>query len=128
MPRGKPAVPRGPNMKATLERHVMAEPSKFHYQAARRALQGQGISCSVKDIPKMHHVKELAIWVDTVLWCSGDGTARGALLDRMLAKEARLIVDAELSSRVNLANNNNVSTSDADEYMAMLEQDVKRES
>lgn len=127
MPRGKPAVPRGPNMKATLEKHVGAEPTRLHYQAARRGLQAHGITCDLKDIPKAAHVKDLAIWVDTVLWCSGDGNARNALLDRMLAKEARLIVDAELSSRANLANSD-VPKSEADEYMAMLEADVKRDS
>lgn len=126
MARGVPGVPRGPQMKATLEKHVLAEPSPLHYQAARKALQAAGISCERKDIPRMHHVKELAIWVDTVLWCAGDGNARNALLDRMLAKEARLVVNAEVTSRANLSANNTPADA-ATEYMDMLERDVKEQ-
>lgn len=116
--------PRGPQMKATLERHVTIEPSMLHYRAAARGLRGAGIKVTANEIPRANHVKDLAIWVDTVLWCAGDGNARNALLDRMLAKEARLVVNAEVTSRANLATNN-VSMSEADEYMAMLERDVR---
>jgi Asp-tRNA(Asn)/Glu-tRNA(Gln) amidotransferase A subunit family amidase len=117
-------TPRGPQMKATLERHVVAEPSKFHYRAAAKGLRNAGVEIMANEIPRMHHVKELAIWVDTVLWCAGDGSARNALLDRMLAKEARLVVDAEVTSRANLSHND-VPVDDAAAYMAMLEADVK---
>lgn len=127
MARGVPAVPRGPQMKATLERHVLAEPSKYHYQAAAKALRKIGIKINANGIPHMHHVKELAIWVDTVLWCAGDGLARNALLDRMLAKEARLVVEAEVTSRANLSHND-APVDDASEYMAMLEQSVRESS
>ena len=125
MARGVPRVPRGPLMKATLEKHVGAEPSEFHYRAAKRALLSVGISCDrVTDIPRAANVKDLAIWVDTVLWCAGEGNARNALLDRMMAKEARLIVNAEVSARANLAHNNAEEDTAAD-YMAMLEESVK---
>lgn len=124
MPRGHPATPRGPNMKATLERHVNAEPSKYHYQMAAKGLRKNGLEITAKQIPRAHNVKDLAIWVDTVLWCGGDSTARNALLDRMIPKEARLVVDAEVTSRANLAHND-TTPDDAAEYMAMLEQDVR---
>ncbi len=124
MPRGKPATPRGPNMKATLERHVLAEPSDVHYRSAAAGLRKAGVKVHANAIPRMHHVKELAIWVDTVLWCGGDSTARNALLDRMIPKEARLVVDAEVTSRANLAHND-TPADDAADYMAMLEQEVR---
>jgi hypothetical protein len=106
-------------MKATLERHTAAEPSKYHYEAAAKGLKQLGIKITADEIPRAHHVQDLAIWVDTVRWCSGDGLARNALLDRMLAKEARLIVDAEVRSRENLAAND-VPIDEATAYMNAL--------
>lgn len=106
-------------MKATLERHVTAEPSKFHYAAALRGLRAAGIVVDCEDVPRAKHVKDLAIWVDTVLWCAGDSHARNALLDRMLAKEARLIVEAEGFSRENLSTNQ-TPLDEATEYMNAL--------
>ena len=106
-------------MKATLERHVTAEPSKYHYMAAAKGLRQLGIDITAAQIPRAAHVKDLAIWVDTVRWCSGDGLARNALLDRMLAKEARLIVDAEIRSRENLEAND-TPVDEATAYMEML--------
>lgn len=119
--------PRGPQMKATLERHVNLEPSNIHYRAAAKGLRNVGIKITANEIPKMHNVKELAIWVDTVLWCSGDSNARNALLDRMMAKEARLVVNAEVSSRANLSASN-TPVDDAMDYMAMLEESVRDSS
>jgi len=127
LPRGKPNNPngRGPLMKATLERHMGAEPSAYHYQAAKHALQKSGITIdSSRNIPRAANVKDLAIWVDSVLWCGGDQNARNALLDRMMAKEARLIVNAEIESRANLSHNS-TSVDEAATYMDMLERDVK---
>ena len=119
MARGGPGIPRGPKMKATLQRHTAAEPSEWHYQAAVNGLRQAGISIKPEQIPRAHHVKDLAIWVDTVLWCAGDSNARNALLDRMLAKEARLIVEAEVVSRGNLSANP-TGIDEATEYMNAL--------
>ena len=125
MARGVPGNgPRGPNMKATLERHVTAEPSKFHYQNAAKGLRKVGLDIPALQIHRAKNVKDLAIWVDTVLWCGGDSHARTALLDRMLPKEARVIVDAQVSSRMSMVGNN-VSRSESETYMEMLEADVK---
>ncbi len=121
------SIPRGPQMKATLERHVNIAPSNVHYRAAANGLRQAGIKITANEIPRMNHVKELAIWVDTVLWCGGDSNARNALLDRMVAKEARLVVNAEVTSRANLSNNN-TDADDAGKYMALLEQRVNSES
>lgn len=109
-------------MKATLERHVLAPPSHAHRKAAAAALP-KGIG--LKDIPTdFVHVKDLAIWVDTVLWCGGDHNARNALMDRMLAKEARIIVEGEITARKGLDAADGVGVDQAKGYMSILEGEV----
>lgn len=115
----KPGIP---TMKETLRIFTDGPPSEVHYKAAAR-----GLKCRREDIPEFPHVRALAIWVDTVLWCSGDQNARSALLDRMLAKESRVIVDGEITSRRAVADSASVSDDEARRYMERLEGDPKNE-
>lgn len=113
-------TPGIPNMKATLERHVSAKPSLAHRKHASRALK-----IPLKQIPvDFHHVKDLAIWVDTVLWCGGDHNARNSLMDRMLAKEARVIVEDQRTARRGLEAVDGISANQAAGYMSILEGEV----
>ena len=114
---------RGPNMKATLERHVEIEPTKYHYAAAAKGLRQIGIAITANQIPRMHHVRELMIWIDTVRWCAGDSNARTALIDRLVAKESRVVVDTTITDRRSVAESLAVPIDQARAYMDRLEGD-----
>ena len=103
---------------------MTAEASKSQYQNAAKGQRKVGLKITALENHREKNVKDLEIWVDTVLWCGGDSHARTALPDRMLPKEARVIVNAEVSSRVSMAGNS-VDKSEAETYMKMLEADVK---
>ena len=118
--------PRGPNMTATLERITVAAPGPAHYAAVLRRLAEVGVDPG--DVPRdFLHVRELAVWVDTVLWCFGDQHARGAVLDRLSSKAARVIVTAEMSQRKAVALAAGIPDSESDAYMASLETPLPEE-
>ena len=108
-------------MKATLTKYTDGEPSEAHYLAAAHGLKPARITRAM--IPEFPHVRALAIWVDTVLWCGGDQNARNALLDRMIPKESRVVVDGEITSRRAVADAANVSDDEARRYVDRLEGD-----
>jgi hypothetical protein len=102
-------------MKATLKRFTEGPPTEVHYKAAAK-----GLGCRRHEIPEFPHVRALAIWVDTVLWCAGDSHARNALFDRLQAKEARVVVDGELNTRRAVAESAGIGSDEARKYMDKL--------
>ncbi len=117
---GKPG-PKGPQMTATLHRHIEYAPSDVHYKAAARGLNKAGIKCTAKEIPRCHHIKELAIWVNAVLWCAGETTASTAMLDRMIPKQSRMVVENTVAPRRPMSEADDVPPDRAREYMESLE-------
>ncbi len=99
-------------MKATMVSMTLEAPSPVHIKHAARALK-----CKPHEIPEFPHVRALACWIDGVLWCGGDQHARNAILDRMCAKEARVIVQDERTARKDLAAAANVPVDEARRYM-----------
>lgn len=110
-------------MKATLERHIEIAPTSYHYKAAAKGLRILGIKITADEIPRAHHVRELMIWIDTVRWCAGDSNARTALIDRLIAKESRVVVDQTITDRRPIADSAGIPADQARTYMERLEGD-----
>ncbi len=115
--RGRP--PGVPSMKATLAKYLDAPPSAAHYTMAERALK-----LKKNDLPRdFPHVRALLIYVDTLLWAGGDQHARAALFDRVLAKESRVVVDGNITTRRPVGDAADVAADEARKYMERLEGD-----
>ena len=110
-----------PNMTATLERHIDYAPSQVHYDAAAKGLKKLGIQITAKEIPKCHHIRELAIWVDVVMWCAGETTSRTSMLDRMIPKQSRMVVESQVTVRRPMSEAKDVPIDHARAYMEALE-------